>query len=124
LFSERKQLPVEILLRHETMVATYRAELDRLIGVLSDVETLPDASERLQAIKAALTQLREKPHTRAQQPFDPNNLPNQNLKADPNNQPKTTKDEFVQAGLFNTPFLKLAALRDFSFNKLVGASDP
>ncbi len=123
-FIERKQLPVEILLRHETMVATYQAELHRLIGVLSDVETRPDAGARLQAVRAALTQLRAKPHTRSQQPFDPQDLPNQGLQPNPDNTPKAKPAAFTRAGLHSNPLMRVAALGEFTYDLLPGASDP
>jgi transglutaminase-like putative cysteine protease len=123
-FIQRKQLPVDILLRHETMVDTYQAELDRLIRVLSDVETITDDNARLQAVKAALAQLRDQPHRRSQQPFDPSDLPNQGLQPNPGNKPKDKPAAFSQAGLHSNPLMRLAALGDFTFDHLPGASDP
>jgi len=61
---------------------------------------------------------------RAQQPFDPNVLPNRSLTPKPNNTPKLQAEDFTTAGLHNTPYIQLAALGDFTFNKLAGASDP
>lgn len=61
---------------------------------------------------------------RKQQPFDPNEISDRSLKPNQNNMPKVNKDEFTQAGLHSTPYTKLAALGDFTFDNLAGASDP
>ncbi|MCP5159744.1 MAG: hypothetical protein H6975_10100 [Gammaproteobacteria bacterium] len=119
-----QQVPAAILARHDAMVATYRAELGRLLGLLTDLETSLDASERLQAVQAALAQLRAHPNARPPQPLDPHDLPNQTLPADPARTPKDTPAAFLQAGLRSHPPLRLAALGDFQLDGLPGAEDP
>jgi len=119
-----KGLPAKILERHQTMVGSYQAELATMLANLIAIEAATDDHSRQQGIEQALQHLQSKQQQRAQQPFDPNNLPNRSHKADPNNRPKQHQNEFLQAGLYNTPFIKLAALGDFSFDKLAGASDP
>ncbi|NOX76211.1 MAG: hypothetical protein GXP17_06250 [Gammaproteobacteria bacterium] len=61
---------------------------------------------------------------RSQQPFAPEQLPNRSPKPQPGNSPKLQTEDFTAAGLHNTPYVKLAALNDFTFDKLAGASDP
>jgi len=119
-----QQVPAEILARHDAMVAAYRAEVDRLLESLTDLETSPDANERLQAARDALAQLRERPHRRTPPPFNPNDLPNQSLPSNPGNKPKEDAAAFTQAGLHSNPLIRLAALGDFTFDQLPGASDP
>ena len=57
------------------------------------------------------------------QTFDPNNLPFQLRKAKPV-KPKRSKAEFVSQGLRNQPMPHYAALGDFDYSTLAGASDP
>ena len=61
---------------------------------------------------------------RSHQEFDSENLPNKALQPDLDNKPKTSKDEFIQSHLFNSPLVQLAALGDFKFDQLENASDP
>jgi transglutaminase-like putative cysteine protease len=110
--------------RHRDMVSRYRAEYQALTGELDAVEAAGDNSQRRRHARTALDRLKAQPHKRRQQPFDPHHLPNSTLKADPDNKPKETADAFTQAGLFDTPYPKLAALGDFTFDKLAGASNP
>ena len=96
---QEKNLPQVILDRHEAMVEAYRSELARLLENLDAVELAPDVGMRKEKLDRAREHLRGKKHKRAQQPFDPNNLPNKSRKADPNNKPKRKKAEFQSAGL-------------------------
>ncbi|HHJ21157.1 MAG TPA: transglutaminase domain-containing protein, partial [Gammaproteobacteria bacterium] len=91
---------------------------------LNTITRETDPQGKQQRIQTLQTTLAGYQFKRSQQPFDPNHLPNKNLKPKPGNAPKQTKDEFSQAGLFDTPYAKLAALGDFTFDNLVGASDP
>jgi transglutaminase-like putative cysteine protease len=110
--------------RHRDMVSRYRTEYQALADELDAVEASGDDNQRRRHAQTALDRLKAQPHKRRQQPFDPHQLPNSTLKADPDNKPKETEDAFTQAGLFDTPYPKLAALGDFTFDKLAGASNP
>jgi len=121
---QSKGLPEVIQQRHQTMVNSYQAELTTLLNNLTAIDQATDSETRKQKTQAAKAHLQSKKQKKGQQPFDPKNLPNKSRKADPNNKPKKNADEFQSAGLFNTPFIKLAALGDFTFDKLAGASDP
>ena len=113
-----------IMQRHQAMVENYQAEYQALITALTAIDTATDDDQRQQHAQAALSRLKAKKNKRSQQPFDPNQLPSSSLKADSNNTAKETAEQFTQAGLYNTPAIKLAALGDFTFDKLAGASDP
>ena len=121
---QAKNLPEIIHQRHQAMVDTYQAELAILLANLQAIEQAAESTVRKQKAQAANAHLKAKKQKQAQQPFDPDNLPNKSRKADPTNKPKKSRDEFLSAKLFDTPFVKLAALGDFTFDKLAGASDP
>ncbi len=121
---QAKGLPAVILNRHTAAVTTYQQERDTLLANIDAFNQAPDTPTRKSKAKAAKDHLKGKKHKRSQQPFDPNNLPNKSLKADPNNTPKLTPADYLQAGLTSNPTVKLAALGDFTFDKLPGAGDP
>lgn len=118
------QLAPVILERHQAAVAEYQAEYEALIGDLDAIEAASDEAGRRTHAQAALARLKAKQNKRRQQPFDPEQLPNFNLRENPDNKPKETAEAFTQAGLFDTPFVQLAALGDFTYDKLPGASNP
>lgn len=118
------RLPSEILARHQDMVDHYQAEYDALMAELDAIRAANNDADRLTRVQTALEHLKAKPNKKRQQPFDPNQLPNQTLKADPKNKAKDTPEQFTQAGYFDTPYPQLAALGDFTFDKLTGATNP
>ena len=117
------QLAPIIMERHQTMVTNYQNELAALQAELEGIKNKTDNNARLTHAKNAKGRLKDKRNKRTQQPFDPNQLPNSSLKANPDNKPKQTEKEFIQAGLYSTPYTKLAALGDFTFDKLTGANN-
>jgi len=119
-----RQLPDVILQRHKDAVAKYQRELGTLRGNLDAIDQAATPEERRLKVQQAKAHLKSAQHQRSQQPFDPNDLPNRSLKPNPDNKPKTDKKAFTQAGLHDNPTVKLAALGDFTFDKLPGASDP
>ena len=121
---EEKGLPTVIRERHRIMVETYRQELETLFNNLDAIETASDTTARKAAVKRAREHLKAKKNRRSQQPFDPNNLPNRVLQPQSDHKPKLKKDAFIQSGLHDTPYIKLAALGDFSYDGLPGADDP
>ncbi|MBN2701233.1 MAG: hypothetical protein JXR29_07270 [Methylothermaceae bacterium] len=118
------QLAPVILERHRAMINNYRRELQSLIDALEGIEASSDDHSRLVHIQNAKRRLKAKRNQRSQQPFDPNQLPNTSLQPQPNRKPREKRSDFIQAGLIDTPLIKLAALGDFSFDKLLGADNP
>lgn len=119
-----KKLPQVILDRHTEAVRTYRSEMTILKSNLDSLEIAKDDTERKARAQKAREHLKAKQKKRPHQKFDPNDMPNKSLRPDPKNKPKFKKNDFVRAGLFSNPTVKLAALGDFTFDKLPGASDP
>lgn len=121
---EKHQLADVIKQRHIDMVENYQNEMKTLLGNLKTIQSTDNIDSKLEAVLAARKQLENKQLKRSQQPFDPENLPFKSVKPDKNNKPKTTLDEFSKAGLYNTPYKQYAALGDFTYDKLAGASNP
>ncbi len=119
-----KNLPKVILDRHSEAVNTYKTEMAALKANVDDVEKVPkDEDKKLKAAKAK-THLKDKNKKRARTKFDPNDMPNKSLQPNPKNKPKLKKEDFVRAALFDNPGVRLAALGDFTYDRLPGASDP
>lgn len=119
-----KMLPEKIMQRHYDAVEKYQTEFDKLqtrINQLKNAKSLYDQEEATEELDKFLKAQQFKPEDK---PFDPNDLPNKSLKPIEDNEPKATKQEFSQAGLFSNPSVKLAALGDFSFDALPGANNP
>jgi transglutaminase-like putative cysteine protease len=95
-----------------------------LMSNLDAIESAPDADTRKLKVNAAKDHLNAKNIKPRQQYFDPNDLPNKSLPPNPDNTPKLTEGDFIQAGLYNNPTVKLAALGDFTYDKLAGANNP
>jgi len=87
------RLPSEILARHQDMVDHYQVEYDALMAELDAIRTAANDTDRLIRVQTALEHLKAKPNKKKQQPFDPNQLPNQTLKADPKNKAKDTAEQ-------------------------------
>jgi hypothetical protein len=119
-----KKLPQVILDRHTEAVRTYRSEMAILKSNLDSLEIAKDDTERKARAQKAREHLKAKQKKRAHQKFDPNDMPNKSLQPNRKNTPKLKQSEFVRAGLISNPTVKLAALGDFTFDKLPGASDP
>jgi cell wall-associated NlpC family hydrolase len=119
-----KRLPSTILQRHAEAVKTYRTEMGALKANVDDVETAATDAERKAKVQKARDHLKAKQKKRPHTPVDPKNLPTRVLTPNKDNKPKLRKEEFVRAGLFDSPTVKLAALGDFTFDKLPSASDP
>jgi len=117
-------LPEVVLQRHRAMVEHYRAELASLLSDLDGIDREPDEQRRRARIEATAGRLASKPFRRSQQPFEPHDLPTQTLRPDPHNKPRLSQADYADAGLFDTPWVRLAALGDFRFDHLAGADDP
>jgi len=135
---KKDKLPQKILERHQKMVQHYLASREALKKQLGDIDKntlekyLSDWVNELLVLFGQQEAMPESPYThvdpkkfkRSQQPFNPNNLPNKSMRPDKNNKPKKRIEDFHNAGLYNTPSVKLAALGDFTFDKLAGANNP
>ena len=132
-----KQLPAVLLQRHTDMVMHYQAQrdawLERLesetgtgffVGLLRSTKDWMGITPVTEKVISPLSPKDPRQFKRKQQPFNPNEMSNRSLKPNKDNVPKVNKDEFTQAGLHSTPYTKLAALGDFTFDQLAGASDP
>ena len=119
-----KGLPTEIMQRHYDAVEEYRAKFDDLQSMMNRLQTADSLQDQEAAAKVLDEFLQSQRFKPQEQPFDPNNLPNQSLKPIENNEPKTTKDEFDSAGLYDNPRVMIAAAGDFTFDKLLGADNP
>jgi len=121
---EKHQLADVIKQRHIDMVENYQNEMKALLGNLKTIQSTDNTDSKLEAVLAARKQLEEKQLKRSPQPFDPNNLPNKSLKPNKNNIPRTTAEQFVQAGMVNNPLPEYAALGDFNYSTLPSATNP
>lgn len=132
-----KQLPPVILQRHTDMVTHYKVQRDAwleqlesetgtgfFVGLIRTAKDWMGVAPVTEKVISPLNPKDPKQFKRKQQPFDPNEVSDRSLKPNPTNMPKVNKDEFTQAGLHSTPYTKLAALGDFTFDNLAGASDP
>jgi len=132
-----KQLPAVIMQRHTDMVMHYQAQRDAWMqqlesemgtgfftGLIRSAKDLMGVTPITEKVISPLNPKDPRQFKRKQQPFDPNEVTDRSLKPNPDNMPKVNKAEFTQAGLHNTPHTKLAALGDFTFDQLAGASDP
>ncbi|WAK00608.1 transglutaminase-like domain-containing protein [Methylobacter sp. YRD-M1] len=117
-------LPTVILERHQAMVEHYQQELQGLTEELDGLEASGNDHSRLAHAQKAKDRLKAQRNQRRPQPFDPNQLPNATLKPQPDRKPKDNQAAFIQAGLTDTPAVQLAALGDFTFDKLAEASNP
>ncbi len=119
-----KNLPDVIKQRHTAAVAQYAQEMATLKANLADVEAATTAEDKKTKAKKAKDHLKTKKHKRSQQPFDPDQPSSFLMKKKDGNVPKTTKEQFIQSGLFSNPYPKYAANDTFRFDELPGAGDP
>ena len=117
-------LPTLILERHRAMRSHYRQEIERLFDELQALEEASDAPTRHERAQRLRAYLKAHPGWRAQQPFDPEDLPNRTLRPRPEHKPRLERRQFRAAGLHDHPRVRLAALGDFRFDGLPGADDP
>lgn len=121
---EDKKLPAIIQQRQKDAVAKYEKEFGTLMNKLAAIDAANTISAKQAALQDVKSWMSKQQFKRSQQAFDPNQLPFDSVKPNPENKPKLTEQEFARAGLFNHPQQKLAALGDFTFDKLPGATDP
>jgi hypothetical protein len=119
-----RQVPPAILERHHATVALYREEMQAVLEDLAAVEAAGTEQEMAVPIERSERRLSERRLERSQQPFNPAELPHEAQQPRPDNLPKLERDEFIGAGLFDTPLLHLAALEAYRLDQLPGAGDP
>jgi transglutaminase-like putative cysteine protease len=116
-------LPAAILERHQAMVAAYKRGLAEFLTDLQQAAQAP-AGKTLAQVQKARKYLADHPVRRRHHFDDPHDLPNRGLQPDPGRKPRETEQAFRQAGLHSHPHVRLAALGDFTFDRLPGAGDP
>ncbi|MGM0592895.1 MAG: transglutaminase-like domain-containing protein [Pseudomonadota bacterium] len=120
-----KGLPTVIGQRHNEAVAKFEMALTAVQDTLNSIEDIEDEKALLDAVNTLKAQLEGMKLERKHQPFDPEApLPHHTRQPSEQNKPKTRREQFRDAGLAGNPLPKLAALGDFTFDNLAGASDP
>ncbi|MBS0003087.1 MAG: hypothetical protein KFF45_08415, partial [Thioalkalivibrio sp.] len=117
-------VPASILARHDETFAFYREEVQTLLGELTSLETEADEAEVVSTIERVHERLSRHKHRPSQQPFDPRQLPHEAQRPAPDNLPRTTREEFLDAGLLDTPLAQLAAGEGYRLDGLPDANDP
>jgi len=123
LLAERK-VPASIRARHEETFARYREEIETLLEDLVNIETETDEDSVASTIGRAYERLSQQKHQASQRPFDPNQLPHEAQRPPEDNLPRTTREEFLGAGLVDNPLVQLAAIEGYRLEGLPGADDP
>jgi hypothetical protein len=118
-----RRLPAVLLERHQAMVAAYKRGLAEFLTDLQQAAQAP-AGKTLAQVQKARKYLADHKARRRHHFDDPHDLPNRGLQPDPGRTPRETEQVFRQAGLHSHPHVRLAALGDFTFDRLPGASDP
>ena len=119
-----KNLPSLIEQRHSDMVSAYNAKFDVLQSKLKRLDAATSEADKLTSLRDVKAWLSKEQFKREQQKFDPNNMPYNSAKPNPKNTPKLKPQDFAAQGFFNSPKIQLAALGDFTFANLPGASNP
>jgi len=139
----QKQLPDLILKRHTDMMSYYKSKNKAFMsllaketqtGIITDIKRgvsnffgSKDGAKGVftnNSVTDGVNIFKTSDFKRIHQEFDPDNLGSQSLGPNYENEPKTTKQEFIINGFRSSPQLKLSALGDFSFDKLEEATDP
>jgi transglutaminase-like putative cysteine protease len=119
-----RQLPETIVARHEEAFAVYRDEIQALLDDLALIE-IESADEGLAStIERVHKRLSQRKHEVGQHPFNPAELPHEAQRPRADNLPRTKREDFLGAGLFDSPLVHLAALDGYRFEGLPGADDP
>jgi hypothetical protein len=116
-------LAAVILERHQAMVADYRRNMAEFLAHLQGAAQ-PPQGKALEQVQKARKYLADHQVHRRHHFDDPNDLPNRSFQPNPDNKPRESEQAFKQAGVFSHPHVHLAALGDFTFDHLPGASDP
>jgi transglutaminase-like putative cysteine protease len=118
-----RHLPAVILERHQAMVADYRQGMAAFLATLQGTLRAPKG-KALAQVQKGRKYLKDHKVRRRHLADDPRDLPNRSLRPDPERKPRESERAFKQAGIESNPKVHLAALGDFTFDRLPGASDP
>lgn len=110
--------------RHDKAVSDFEAKYSLMMDKLAAVENAGTPELQKASLNEMKDWLSKQKFKRSQQDFDPNNLPFNSVKPNRDNKPKVSKKEFLAAGFFSNPNQRVAALGDFTFDALPGATDP
>jgi len=121
---QQHNLSEQIQQRYTNTLESYQQQYAELMQKLSAVETATTLEDKKAQLEAVQAYLAEQQFQRSQQEFNPNNMPFNSAKPNPENKPKFRAEDYTAQGLFNTPNVQLAALGDFTFDALPGANDP
>ncbi len=133
-----RHLPQEILDRHDAMLKHYKAHLkwsrakqresieqhsaSLLTRSASYAKRLLGAND--DTVEFSIDGVDTEQFERRKQHNNPNRMPTQILKPNPNNTPKSDKADFTLSGYTGNPLQHYAALGDLNYNTLPGADDP
>jgi len=118
-----KRLPSIIFDRHAAAVRTYRQQISAL---KADTAALISATS-FGARKIKAGQIKESLRARIERPsiaISRDSLPARVMPTNRANTPKLSKADFTSSGLYDNPRIQLAALGDFTFDRLAAAGDP
>lgn len=119
-----KQLPQKIVARHENAVAFYREQVQTLLDDLALLEVEGMEEERAAIVHRVYQRLSAQKHEASQHPFNPAELPHEAQRPRSDNLPRMRREDFLGAGLVDTPLVQFAALEGYRFDTLPGADDP
>jgi len=133
-----RQLPQEIQDRHDAMLKHYKAHLKW--SRTKQRESIEQHSDSLltrsafyakhllrandETVEFSIDGVDTEQFERRKQHDNPNRMPTQILKPNPNNTPKSDKADFTLSGYTSNPLQRYAALGDLNYNELPGADDP
>ena len=119
-----KHLPAIIAQRQSQALATYRERYAALENDLDAIDKAPDEASAMARADSAFTRLDTERSQHSQPALDPRHLPFSRLKADPSRKPFTSRKQFLTAGLFSNPYLRVAQVGSFDYSQLPGAGNP
>ena len=117
-----KNLPDIFKERVVKMQEKYKGKKNKLNGVIDNIGSRYIDEQNIEPYDSSdinLTSYKKDTHQR----FDPAQLPFELKKTKPT-KPKTSQDEFISMGFVNNPLPSYAALGDFKYDTLAGASNP
>ncbi len=119
-----KKASAEMLQRHRDVVALYEKEVQTLNDNIEAVIKAPNLKLKKKKIGIAKGQFDRINKKTARLPANPKHNPMRAMQPKKNNKPKIRKEEFIQAGLIDTPKIQLATHGSFDISQLPGADNP
>lgn len=123
-FIDKNKLPSVIVDRQTNMVHAYKSRMNKLRRNIGKLETAGDRENEYSYINETNKLLESYKEIDRARKFDPKNLPSRSMQPNRKIIPRTKRSEFIRSGLFSTPTIKVAAIGNFSFDKLPDASNP